>query len=368
MRIGIDATPLVGNQRGCGIHRYLSGLLDSMQKLEPSHEFYLYANKDFEFPASRPRWHKRISWAPSLHMWTQFVLPRLACSDRLDVLWGPCQTLPLRLGGKIKTVLTLHDLFFLECPETLPFSARWIFRALIPLSVRRAHRIIAVSETTGQSLIRRLGVDPNKVKVIKEGISPDLTPLPVKSAQEYLFNRYGIKAPFLLTVGTLEPRKNLITALRCLKILQNKYDWKGRLIIVGRSGWGMKNPKESAKELGINPDDIGVPGFVPQQDLAQFYSAAEAFLFPSLMEGFGLPLVEAMACHLPVICANTGACPEVVEEGGILLPPLAAEAFAQAVWRLHTDGPHRASLIQRGHQQAIKFNWNQAARETLMVF
>jgi glycosyltransferase involved in cell wall biosynthesis len=263
-------------------------------------------------------------------------------------------------------VLTIHDLIFLLFPEYhLPLN-KWFLNSFVPLFIRRADAIIAVSKCTKGDLIRYYSVPSEKIKVIYEGVDARFQPVTEPDALARVRAIYGLPERFILYVGTIEPRKNLSTLLEAYKLLREE-GLEHRLVIVGRKGWLYKGFFQRLRELGLEGEVI-FPGFVPDGDLPALYSAADLFVFPSLYEGFGLPVLEAMACGTPVIASNSSSLPEVIEDAGIMVDPLDVGALLRAIELILRDERMRREMRARGLEQAAKFSWERAARETLEVY
>jgi len=277
-------------------------------------------------------------------------------------------------------VLTVHDLIFLLFPEYhLPLN-RWFLNRFMPLFIRRADAIIAISQCTKDDLIRHYGVPSEKVTVIYEGVDSRFHPVTDPDVLGRVRARYGLPEHYILYVGTIEPRKNLTALLEAFVALRKQASnrqpatsnqrleagsWK--LVIAGKRGWLYEGFFRRLRELGLEGEVI-LLGFVPDEDLPALYSAAELFVFPSLYEGFGLPVLEAMACGTPVIASNASSLPEVVGEAGILIDPHDVGGLVKAMGRVLMDGGKRREMREKGLQQAARFSWERTAAMTLGVY
>jgi len=244
---------------------------------------------------------------------------------------------------------------------------RWFLTLMMPRFLQAADTVIAVSECTKRDAVRLYGLDEAKIRVICEGVNSRFRPASPE-AMAVAWARYGLPERYILCVGTIEPRKNLNTlmeAFATLKVRPATCDL--RLVIVGKKGWLYKGFFRRLRELGLE-GEVVFPGFVPDEDLPALYSAAELFVFPSLYEGFGLPPLEAMACGTPVIASNTSSVPEVVGEAGILVEPRDVRVLAGAMERVLMDEGKQREMRDKGLQQAARFSWERAARETLQVY
>lgn len=279
-------------------------------------------------------------------------------------LFHATEHLLLPLYG-IPTVLTVHDLIFRHLPEHHKRLNRWYLNATLPLYCRRASHIIAVSEATRQDLIASYGVAPEKVTVILEAADPQFKPQsPERLAA--VRARYQLPETYILFVGTVEPRKNLLRLLRAWEPLYLAGD-APPLVIVGKRGW---LAEDFYAALGVSPAREGVrfTGYVADEDLPALYSGASLFAFPSLYEGFGLPPLEAMACGTAVLCSNTSSLPEVVGDAALTLNPTDVEALREGLRRLLADADLREDMRERGIQRAAGFSWERAAAETYQLY
>lgn len=263
------------------------------------------------------------------------------------------------------TVLTVHDLIFERFPEHHTWTNRFFLKLGMPLFVRAADAIIAVSQHTRRDLIELYHVPAAKIHVIYEGIDERFAPIdPLGIAA--VRRKYGIERPYLLMVGTLEPRKNHATALRALARLKAD-GFLHCLVIAGGHGWLFDPIRTLVGELELSADVL-FTGRVADDDLPALYSGADCFLMPSLYEGFGFPVLEAMACGTPVVCSNRSSLPEVVGDAALLVDPEDEERLASAVGHLLTDAHLRSQLRQRGEQQATGFRWSECAAETARIY
>ncbi|MEM4301926.1 MAG: glycosyltransferase family 1 protein, partial [Candidatus Caldarchaeum sp.] len=231
--------------------------------------------------------------------------------------------------SRIRTVFTLHDLIFLFHPETHKPLNRWFLTLLMPRFLRAADAVIAVSECTKRDAVRAYGIPEEKITVIYEGVSPRFRPANPEAVQA-VRAKYGLPEHFILYVGTIEPRKNLVALLEAYAaILTRNTQHAIRLVVVGKKGWLYEGFFRRLRELDLE-ERVHFTGYVPDEDLPALYSAADLFVFPSLYEGFGLPVLEAMACGVPVVCSNTSSLPEVAGDAALLVNPTDVQALAAA--------------------------------------
>jgi glycosyltransferase involved in cell wall biosynthesis len=269
------------------------------------------------------------------------------------------------------TVLTVHDLIFERYPHHHKLTNRLFLTVGMRLFVRAADAIIAVSQQTKRDLIELYGTPAAKITVIYQGIAPSFAPATTAAVQRVLEtytlrSQNGALRPYLLMVGTLEPRKNHLTAMRALARLKAA-GLPHCLLVAGGEGWLFAPIKEQVMALGLAAD-VHFTGYVPAADLPALYSGATAVLQPTLYEGFGFPVLEAMACSAPVICSNVSSLPEAAGDAALLVAPTDDEALAAAVQRLLVEPAVAAALRRRGVQRALTFRWQHCADETVALY
>jgi len=281
------------------------------------------------------------------------------------VFWGTNNMLPLGVPSGTAKVLTIHDLLWpLYSKIADPFHRcmHWLF---VERSVRQADRIIAVSQSTAADLQRIWKVPASKIEVIHHGVGSAYRPHDPRAAFEVAANKYRVSKEYVLTVGTLAPHKNLITLVKAMRILRERGQLFFQLLAVGAQGRKNSRLLKEVWASGLTGEDIRFLGFVPDEDLPILYSGSCLLVFPSLYEGFGLPLVEAMACGVPVVASNTSSIPEVVGDAALLVPPTEPEAFAEAILRVRSDAGLRKAMIEKGLSRAACFRWDKAACQLL---
>jgi glycosyltransferase involved in cell wall biosynthesis len=266
---------------------------------------------------------------------------------------------------QVPTVLTVHDLIFHRFPEHHKRLNYWYLNAAMPLYCRRASAIIAVSQATKEDLVQFYAVDPARVTVVHEAAAPHFAPAsPAQITQARA--RYGLPEDYLLHVGTIEPRKNLSRLVEALHRLRAGGE-KVHMVMVGNKGWLYQSFFERLEELALD-DAVVLPGYVPDVDLAAVYSGARLVAVPSLYEGFGLPVLEAMACGVAVVCSDTSSLPEVGGSAACYFDPTDVEAIADTILKVWRDNALRERMHQDGLARAGQFSWARAADETLAVY
>jgi len=270
--------------------------------------------------------------------------------------------MPLR---HVPTVLTVHDLIFRRFPEHHKRLNYWYLNAAMPLYCRRAGAIIAVSHATKRDLVQLYGLDPGKITVVHEAAAPQFRPASAARVAQ-VRARYGLPDRYLLHVGTIEPRKNLNRLLGAVHQLREAGE-DVRLVVVGSKGWLYQGFFQRLEELALG-DCVQLPGYVPDADLPAVYGGARLVAVPSLHEGFGLPVLEAMACGAPVACSNTSSLPEVGGDAARTFDPTDEAAMAEAILAIWRDEALQETMRQQGLARAAQFSWERAADETLAVY
>ena len=263
------------------------------------------------------------------------------------------------------SVMTVHDLIFERYPQHHTRANRAFLRVAMPLFVRRADAIIAVSQHTRRDLLEVYATPPQKVYVVEEGIDERFRPAGEADIRR-VKERYSIRRPYLLMVGTLEPRKNHALAFRALARLKAE-GWPHCLVAVGGGGWLFDAVQRQVESLQLS-DDVIFAGHVADADLPALYSGADCFLMPSLYEGFGIPVLEAMACGAPVVCSKVSSLPEVAGEAARFIEPLTAEGLADAVRQVLSNPKMADKMLSDGMRQAGRYRWQRAADETVQVY
>jgi len=265
-----------------------------------------------------------------------------------------------------RSVFTVHDIAYLRFPEYHLPRNRWYLKAMMPRFLRRADRVIAVSENTRRDVLATYELDPERVVVIAEGVGERFRPHADADTIDAVRVRYGLPERFIAYVGTIEPRKNLPTLFDAYAALRQVHPAVG-LVVVGSMGWLFRDVFARVHALGIQRD-VAFTGHASDDDVVAILNAATVFAFPSEFEGFGLPPLEAMACGTPVVCSDAASLPEVVGDAGILVPPHDIGAWVEALGRVIEDESLRMRLRSLGLERARRFTWDAAARATLDVY
>ena len=369
MRICIDASPAVHHRGGFG--RYVQELATALLAVDIDNEYVAFYNRptDAQVDAPLDRLPHITTNLPAKPWRMSALLAHLTRipQDRLfpgiDVFHATDNLLP-RLS-QVRSVFALQDLIFRFYPETHKPLNRWFLTLMMPRFLQAADAVIAISECTSKDAVRLYGLDEAKIRVIYAAVSPSFHAR-APEAISLVRRKYGLPDSFILSVGTIEPRKNLTSLLEAYRALKNEGS-DCKLVIVGKKGWLYEGFFMRLRELGLE-QEVVFPGFVPDDDLPALYSAADLFAFPSLYEGFGLPVLEAMACGVPVVTSNTSSLPEVAGEAALLVDPKSVEALVAAMRRVLDDTALQAEMRARGLKRANRFTWEETARRTAEVY
>jgi glycosyltransferase involved in cell wall biosynthesis len=364
MRIGFEASALQGCKSGVGY--YAENLLSGMMSVAPQHDYVLFSNRDFG-DAPLPLPGERLcdrSLIPARAAWMQTALPASMRRAAPDVCHFPNYLAPL--ASPCPYGVTIHDMTLYITPRFHRFKKLVLDRTLLPHVARRAAGIITVSNSASEDIVRHLRVPREKVRVVMNAVAPIFRPVTDAARLSAVLARYGLTVPYILFVGTIEPRKNIARLVQAFARLK-RAGFPHKLVLVGQPGWHYQPIYAVIERQGIARDVI-VTGYVPLEDLPVLYSGAECMAFPSLYEGFGLPVLEAMACGAPVVTSTSSSLAEVAGDAALLVDPYSVEQIADALARIHND-PHVAGdLTSRGLARAARFTWENAARATLDLY
>ncbi len=348
--------------RSAGVHQYIYRLLLHL----PHAGCQVTA---FVGPEARPpravnaiqtRWP---TYRPAVRvLWEQLVLPILLRHTGADLVHGPVYVVPL--ATSLPSVVTVHDLSFLRFPHFFRPANRLYLSLFTRLSVHRARRVLAVSSHTAKETEQLLNIPRWKIRVVYHGVDPIFRPLRPEEVAAFRARR-GLPERLILYVGTLEPRKNLVRLVQAFARLS---DAEGPfLALAGARGWYDEEIFATVERLNLG-DRVLFPGYIPNEELPLWYNAARVFAYPSLYEGFGMPVLEALACGTPVLTSTTSSLPEAAGEGALLVDPTDVGAIADGLHRLLTDEALREVLRERGLVHAARFSWARTAEETVALY
>jgi len=368
MRIGLNAQLLTleRSYRGAGINAYIYNLLRQLARLPSAHRYSVFlGERRFIEPRLRLHYSGWQTRRPSVRiLWEQLVLPLALRQIEADLLHAMAFVAPL--WETCPFVVTVYDLSFVHYPQLFRPLNRHYLSLFGRRSARRARRVITISESTRQDVIRAWGVPPERVDVVYCGVDPTFRPLP--PAQLDAFRRqHGLPEHFVLFLGTLEPRKNLDTLLEAYALWCRAQPSAPLLVIAGAKGWYFQHVFASVERLSLD-DRVRFVGYVPAEELPGWYGTADVFIYPSQYEGFGLPVLEAMACGTPVITSDRSSLPEIAGDAGCLVPPDDTLQLAESMRQVWNDRELRQAMRERGLARAARFSWEQTAHQTVACY
>jgi glycosyltransferase involved in cell wall biosynthesis len=366
MRIAFDGTTLTPGRTGVGY--YAEHLLQHLARevANTGDEIVVVSNKPIDTQAPLPP-HVRVHDGhrfPIRIGWMQMRAARALEALRPDVAHFTNGMIPI--GSPVATVVTVHDMSLRLYPRCHPLRRLLLNRPLMHLAIRQASSIVTVSHSARRDLLRLHGVAADRVSVVHEAASPVFRPLSDRARLDDIRARYGLPPRFILYVGAIEPRKNL-TRLMTAFAQARRAGIPHHLVCAGPYGWASRDLAGRIERLGI-ARAVHFTGYVPFDHLPAIYNLGDFFVFPSLYEGFGLPVVEAMACGIPVLTSNTSSLGEIAGDAAETIDPIDTDAMAAAILRLATDPDLRRDRAERGLRRARSFSWEQSAKEMLAVY
>lgn len=366
--IAIDYTPAY--EQGAGIGRYVRELISALARQDTTTPYRLFVSGAAKLP---PPVGANFSWKPTrlnptwlARIWhrARLPLPVETFTGKVDLYHATDFVLP---PTRARSILTVHDLSFIRVPEAASPSLRAYLNAVVPRSIARADHVLADSQATKDDIVHFYGILPEKITVLLSGVDARFQKTNSDSLLVTTRSKYKIgERPYILSVGTVQPRKNygrLIEALARLR--EQGFDIS--LVIVGGRGWLEDPIYETMRKTGMQ-DYVHFTGFADEADLPVLYSGAACVAFPSLYEGFGFPVLEGMACGVPVMTSNISSLPEVSGDAALMVDPYDIEAITDTLARLLNDSALRQSLIAKGYERAKMFTWEAAARHLQQVY
>jgi len=324
MKIAIDATSIPQGTKKGGVACYILNLLENISEIDNKNKYFIFIKSEdlslinfrannFDFIACN------INSKCKRLIWEQTILVQSLKRLQIELIHSPHYTIPYNIK-LCKRVVTFHDMTFFLFPKMHLISKRLLFKKIIPLSSTYSDAIICVSENTAKDAIQILEITPDKIKIIPLGVDSRFKKIDDINLLKATKAKYNISGNFIFYLGTLEPRKNIDKLISAFKLVLNRGTLDHKLVIGGEKGWDYKKLFNQVTALNLN-DRIVFTGFIPDKDLPLLYNAADLFVYPSKYEGFGIPVLEAMACGTPIISSNVSSLPQIVEEAGILVNP-----------------------------------------------
>lgn len=353
IKVGYDAQSLTGKyQTGLGV--YAKNLARILERHPQSIDLRFLWPKD----------HKPFKKTMERLVWEQYGLIFEANREEVELLHMPCFSVPV--FSKIPKIVTAHDLIVLRNPKFMPPGSRWYFSKFIPYTYKHADHIIAVSQATRDDLVHFLHLDPAKITVIHHGSNPAY----VRTTDPHEINRirfkYHCPGEFFMMVGSFEPRKNIDQAIEAFSKIKNR-SGQLRLVLIGKPNHYLEKMQKEVKDLRLT-EHVFFPGYIPDKEIATLLSVATAFLFPSSAEGFGLPLVEAMATGCPVIAGDLKVFHEVGGDAISYFPVGDVDALADRMIDMIEDDNSRVDYVRKSLARSVSYDWEKAAEETVAVY
>lgn len=367
MHIGIDAHS-IGTGLG-GNETYAANLVEALAEVDSTNSYTVYVTKQ----AAVNRYAHRWSNVRVRMIFPHMPLVRIPLALSVELRRHPLDILHVQYTAPpfspCPVVATIHDLSFEHLPETFTRRSRMQMRLTIRRTAREAAHIITDSSFSRDDILRTYRLPPERVTVTPLAASSRYKPVRHTGELRRVREKYGIAGDYVLAVGSIQPRKNISRLIEAYDIIYREHILEPlpKLVIVGKQGWLYEGTLRAANRIPAR-DNIVFTGYVPDEDLPSLYSDARCLVYPSYFEGFGIPLLEAMACGTPTITANCTSLPEVAGDAGLLVDPFNERSIAMAIVRLHKDAELRKQLQLKGFERAKLFNWHQTARLTLSVY
>jgi len=372
MRIGLDARVLFGPHTGD--RTYLLNLVRQFVSMGEPHQFVLFTDRKGDLPFPLPP-NFRLLVLPRLSRWlyTGWLLPRACATLKIDLLHVQYIA---PLVAPCPVITTVHDVHWKRFPKTFPVKDRWLMDIFLSLTFRRAALVITDSQASRDDVVQFFRIPTEKIRIIPLAAEERFF-VPLREKERHVvLQRYGLTEGYVLFVGVLQPRKNLVRLLHAFSVVRREARETGhgtepmertKLVVVGKLGWRMKGLRQLVSALGLT-EFVHFTGYVPDEDLPALYQSAAVFAYPALWEGFGLPVLEAMASGVPVLTSNTSSLREIAEGAAILVDPMRTEEIAAGLKQLLQDALLREELSRRGRERTFRFSWRRTAEETLHAY
>lgn len=364
-RVGTDKQ--TGKPIRVGSGEYAFRIISEIYNLFSENEFYIYLPKKdhYDLPEPNSKWH--YIYLPNSRFWTLTVLPKYLRTkkEKIDLFFSPTHYSPI--WHRIPTVISLMDLSYLFYPRSFRVIDLWQLKVWTRLSVVFSQAVITISEASKDDILKKYRINKKKIFVTYPGIKNKF----LKKDESMDLKKFNIDFPYILFVGTLQPRKNIVKLMEAFGLVisdkKNNLSFKNlKLVIVGKPGWMYKEILQAPKKLSLEKDIVFLDS-VNDEDLAVLYQNAECFVLPSLYEGFGLPILEAMKNNCPVLTSNVSSMPEAGGDAAIYFNPHSVIDIADKLIKVLTNDKLRKEMVKKGQKQVEKFSWEKTARETLRV-
>jgi glycosyltransferase involved in cell wall biosynthesis len=368
MKIAIDAR-MYGNEKFSGIGTYIKRLTDELFKLDRENEYLMFMIEPefskFVEPTSHVRKIKVTS--PHYTYTEQFKLPREFASEKFDLIHYPHFNSPILFGKK--SICTIHDITPLFFPghKMKSIIRRLGYKLVFKSTLRKASKIIAVSESTKAGIIEHFRINPDKIIVTYEGVDERFKPIANNDIITSTKARLNLTKPFIFFVGVWRSHKNIENLVAAFNILKKRYNIPHQLVLAGREDLHYTKVREKI-EASTFKNDIITLGYISDSDLPILYNAADAFVVPSFIEGFGLIAIEAQNCGCPVVSTNTSSMPEVLNDSALFFDPNNAEQMAEQIHDVISNADLRKNLIEKGFKNIKRFSWRKCAEQTLSIY
>jgi len=371
--VNIAVNGLLLKKENSGVGQTIYGLLNRIAydiKDDHKHRYTFIVGKEFSLGHKHPRFRvietgidpdKRLRRI----LWENFFMHFVLKANGIDLYHSPGYVLPLFFS--VPSIVTIHDIIALRFPQYCRKSNVMYYKIFLPYAVGKAERVITISKTVKEELVRYLRVPEEKISVIYPGIDNSFRPVTNSETLSEVRTRYNVPEKFILFVGNLEPKKNLKRLLDAFCKMKALREINHKLVITGKKGWKYKDIFKTVQNSGLT-DDVIFTGYCRLDDLPALYSMADLFTFPSLYEGFGIPPLEAMACGTPVLASDRGALPETTGGCALLINPEDIDDIVRGMITLLFNGNMRKSCVHKGRKWAGCFTWERATKETLKVY
>lgn len=367
MRIGIDASALVKEAAGIGL--WIINVLDNLMKIDDENEYFLFTYDDIKIPYELKENWQVVYYGGENKKQIRYLthMPKLIRKYKIDVFVGTRHYLPPFNKTNVKYLAIVHDLIPLYMPELFTKEHKLRFKVFTDICKHQAHEVVAVSEATKRDVIKYMKIPEKNIHVVYEAANESFTTDRNEDSIRETMERYNIDSKYILCLSTVEPRKNMLRTIKAYEqcILNNNLPYK--LVIVGGSGWNNGEIYDYVQTHEELKKHVIFTGYVSNQDVANIYANASLFIYASLCEGFGLPVLEAMQCGVPVITSNTSSMPEVAGDACILIDPYDITQLEGAITKVLSDEALQKSMIEKGIARSKIFSWEKCAREILDI-